>query len=153
MSYTTDGDRAMLTDITRKVIRHGVVDSNDVIGSAWEHLNSAVLTISLDIQGVNTMKIDELMNEYAPKAAAQAQERAARPHAAQAQGPTAKQHRKQGKGKRQPEAPKEVAVPLGTRQEVYEALELLGGGNIVITSIKGGKAKKGVNNRANDTQE
>lgn len=94
------------------------------------------------------MKHDELMAEYAPKAAQQAQERAQQPKAAHAQGkpvPSAKQRRK-GKGQPVPQPIATVTVPIGTRQEVYEALELLTGGNIAITSINGGKVKKGVNN-------
>lgn len=93
------------------------------------------------------MKHDELMAEYAPKAAQQAQERAQRPVAAHAQGKTVKQQ-KRAKRRGEPVAQPitTVHVPIGTRQEVFEALELLTGGNIAITSINGGKVKKGVNN-------
>ena len=84
-----------------------------------------------------------LAQEFSPQAAQQAQERAQRPQplrSAHAQGTPAK---RPGKPAQRRTEPRTVAVPLGTRQEVFEALQLLAGDGVVITSINGGKAKRG----------
>ena len=92
------------------------------------------------------MRHDELMAEFAPKAAAQAQERANRPVAAHAQGQQVQSKKKRKQSREAVQPIPVVHVGIETRAEVYEALMLLTGGNVVIKSIDGGKAKKGVNN-------